>query len=102
MNIKENAEVMIFKNDDRYAIGMSKKDRNNQWYNGYFPCKFKKGVDIENKTKIILKNAFISFYLNEGKTIPYIMIMDFEKAEQKDNYFELKGEVRESDFELPF
>lgn len=99
MNIKENEEVMIFKNQDRYAIGMSKKDRNNQWYNGYFRCRFRKGVEVENKTKIKIKKAFISFYLNEKMTIPYIMIVDFEKVEDKDNYVDLEND---DNYELPF
>ena len=74
MKLRE-CEVMIFKNEKgTYKIGMSKKDRNNQYFNGYMLCRFKKGVELENKTKIKIKNAFLTFFLNEKETVPYIMI----------------------------
>ena len=101
MHIKENEEVIIFKNDkDYYSIGLSRKDRNNQVFYGYFPCQFKKDVKVENKTRIKIKNAFMSFYLKDDKTMPYLMILDFEIAPKKENYAKLKGE--EIDEDLPF
>lgn len=101
MHIKENEEVMIFKNNDGfYSIGLNRKDRNNQIIYGYFPCQFKKGIDVLNKTKIRIKNAFMSFYLKDEKTIPYLMIVEFEEAPKKENYAKLKGE--EINEKLPF
>ena len=101
MHIKENEELMIFKNDKGYySIGLSRKDRNGNYFNGYFPCQFKKDVNLDNKTKIRIKNAFMSFYLREDKTMSYIMITDFEKVEKKENYAQLKGEDVEDN--LPF
>lgn len=102
MHIRDNEEVIIFKNDkDYYSIGLSRKDRNNEVFYGYMSCQFKKGVSVANKTRIKLKNAFISFYLKDDKTMPYIMICDFEEVQQKQNYAKLKGEeTTESD--LPF
>ena len=92
MHIKENEEVMIFKNEKGfYTIGMSRKDRNGQYFNGYFPCQFKKSENVENKTKIKLKNAFISFYLKDEKTMPYVMILDYSVVEEE-NLAKLKGE----------
>ena len=103
MHIKENEEVMIFKNDkDFYTIGLSRKDRNGQYFNGYFPCQFKKGVSLESKTKIKLKNAFISFYLKDNETKTYIMILDFEIVEKHENYAKLKGDVEVDEENLPF
>lgn len=101
MHIKENEELMIFKNDKGYySIGLSRKDRNGNYFYGYFPCQFKKDVSVENKTRIKVKNAFMSFYLKEKETIAYIVITDFEIVEKRQNYAELKGEQIESN--LPF
>ena len=101
MHIKENEEVMIFKNEKGYyTIGMSRKDRNKQYFNGYFPCQFKKNEIVENKTKIRIKNAFISFYLKDEKTMPYIMIVDYEKVENSKDYLQVKNQMEEDN--LPF
>lgn len=103
MHIRENEEVIIFKNEkDYYSIGLSRKDRNNQYIYGYFPCQFKKGESVENKTRIKLKNAFISFYLKEDRTTPYIMICDYSIAEKKEDYAKLKGDVEIEESNLPF
>ena len=101
MHIAKDEELIVFKNDSGYySIGLSRKDRNNQVFYGYFPCQFKKDVSVENKTRIKIKNAFISFYLKDEKTMPYLMIIDFEIAPKRENYAKLKGEeVNES---LPF
>lgn len=98
MHIAKDEEVIVFKNDNGYySIGLSRKDRNNQVFYGYFPCQFKNGINVENKTRIKLQNAFISFYLKDDKTMPYLMILDFIEAEKKENYAKLKGEE-----EMPF
>ena len=103
MHIRDNEEVIIFKNDkDFYSIGMSRKDRNNEVYYGYFPCQFKKGINVANKTRIKLKNAFISFYLKDNETKAYIMICDYEEAQSKQDYAKLKGDVEIDERELPF
>ena len=82
---------------------MSKKDRNNQYFNGYMLCRFKKGVELDNQTRIIIKNAFISFFLREKETIPYVMICDFEKV-VVDKFQETLKNLKEEDYEelLPF
>lgn len=103
MHIKENEEVMIFKSDKGYySIGMSRKDRNNQFYHGYLPCMLKNGLSVENKTRIKIKEAFISFYIKDDKTIPYVMILSFEELGEKENYAKLKGDVDIDSKELPF
>lgn len=101
MHIAKDDEVIIFKSDkDYYSIGLSRKDRNNQVIYGYFPCQFKKGIEVANKTRIKLKNAFISFYLKDDITMPYLMILDYEEAPKRENYAKLKGE--EIDENMPF
>ena len=103
MHIKENEELMIFKNNQGYySIGLSRKDRNGKYFNGYFPCQFKKDVELDNKTRIIVKNAFMSFYLKDEKTMAYIMITDFDIKEKEENYAKLKGDVEIDESNLPF
>lgn len=103
MHIRDNEEVIVFKNDkDYYSIGMSRKDRNNEVFYGYFPCQFKKGVIVANKTRIKLKNAFISFYLKDNETKTYLMICDYEEVQPKQDYSKLKGDVEIDEKELPF
>lgn len=90
MKIKEKQEVMIFKNENQetgkkyYQIGLSRKDRNGTYFNGYMQCQFKNGIEVENKTRIRINDAFISFYLKDKNTIPYVMILDFEIVENKE------------------
>ena len=89
-----NKSVMVFRNDknDRviYNIGLSRKvtkDNEETWQNGYILAQFNKDVDIENKTKIILKNAILDFYINkDNQTVPFIRVFDFETiSENKEN-----------------
>lgn len=102
MQIKEQ-EVNIFKNDNGfYSIGLSRKDRNNEIFFGYFPCQFKKGVEVENKVRIKIKNAFVSFYLKDNETKLYVMILDFEEVKPKENYAKIKGEMEDDGKKLPF
>ena len=101
--------VIVFRNDKEdktiYNIGLSRKimkDDEETWQNGYILAQFNKNIVIENKTKIILKNAILDFYINKNKqTVPFIRVFDFETiSENKENegqYIEIPdGEV------LPF
>lgn len=109
MNIKnvnkngENIPVMVFKNDknDRviYNIGLSRKvtkDNEETWQNGYILAQFNKDVDIENKTKIILKNAILDFYINkDNQTVHFIRVFEYEiVSEKKDDgkYIEISDD----------
>ena len=105
MNI-EQCEVMVFKYEGQYgatySIGLSKKNQEGKYENGYFSCKFKKGVDLQNKTKIKIKEAWLTFNQKEGKTYPYIFINDFEEIGKsaKDVFEEFANETIDED--LPF
>ena len=102
MHIKENEEVIIFKNDKGYySIGLSRKDRNGEYFYGYFPCQFKKDVNVANKTRIKLKNAFISFYLKDNETKSYLMILDYSIVEKDKDYLQMKNEMEENN-DMPF
>ena len=93
MNIEEK-EVTIFRYDGQYgasySIGLSKKKQDGTYENGYIPCKFKKDVELGNKTKIKIKNAWLTFNVKDKKTYPYIFINSFEQEN-----VEVKQEVKE-------
>lgn len=86
MNIEVNRPVTIFRKDfdDRtvYSMGISKKDINGDYVNGYVPVMFPKGVTIDNKTRIYIRQAWLSFSLVEGRTRLYIFINDFETVKE--------------------
>ena len=86
MEITSNKEEMIFRKDYNgnifYSIGMSKKKQDGKYENGYMNVSFKKGVTLDNKTKIKIKNAWLDFYIKDNKTVPFVFISDFDVVEQ--------------------
>ena len=86
MNIKSEKPIMVFKREYNgrvyYSLGISKKEMNGTYTNGYMPCEFKKGVSVNDKTRIYLKNAFLTFYLKDKQTVPYIKILEYETVEE--------------------
>ena len=101
MFVLDNYSKMVFRKDNEfgtfYQIGLSKKDRNGNYINGYMNVRFKKGVSVPNMTKIVIKNAFIDFYLDKNnRTVPYIMVLEFETVEEE------KKEVKKEESSDPF
>lgn len=86
MNIETDSQYTVFRNDyngySYYKIGVSKKSQTGEWINGYIRCQFKKGVALENKAKIYIRKAWLSFYLNNKDTIPFIFISEFETTDE--------------------
>lgn len=95
MNIENKYPVMIFKNiydnKELYNLGLNKKDINGNYINGTISCKFKKGVSLDNQTKIYIKNAWLDFYKKNKVTVPFIFINEFVKVEEQ------KEEKQEND-----
>lgn len=120
MNLESNKSYIIFRKDGKYgamySLGLSKKGQDGKYQNGYIGCKFRNGVDIENKTNIYIKNAWLTFYLDKDKkTIPYIFINEFTtvektieqakeetKKESNDPFEEFANEIEVSGLDLPF
>ena len=125
MNLEAGKIVMVFckEFDDKklYSIGLSKKNKNGGYDNGFMSVRFKKGVEVRNKTRIKIKDAWLSFNVKDNKTFPYIFINDFEiisepnpsaeKCGKEENPFEdfgnsIKTEVQETfdiqESDLPF
>lgn len=121
--ISERNETIYRKDFDgkpKYSIGLSKRLKNGEYENGYMTAYFKQDVTLRNKTKIAIKQAWLSFNLKDNKTYPYIFINDFtivdegEMQETKGNevnpYQEMSvkvesdfgQEIRIEDDELPF
>lgn len=95
MNITNEYAVMIFRNDYEgktyYKVGLSKKDMNGGYINGYITIRFKKDVVLSDQTKIYIKHAWLDFYLKDKQTIPYIFCSAFEL--QSDAMQEGKKEI---------
>ena len=118
MKIVSDKEEMIFRKDfnDRpsYSLGLSKKNKDNSYTNGFIKVNFKKGVDLKNKTKIKIVDCWLDFYLNGKNTIPTLFINDFEivqeQKEESNPYPDMKTQVESDigqqitidDSELPF
>ena len=109
MEVISNREEMIFKNENNgnvyYSIGLSKKNQDGSYENGYMNVRFKKDVELDNQTKIKINKAWIDFYVKEKRTYPYIFISEFEKVEDYKN-LTTKTEVQEqfkyTDEDLPW
>lgn len=96
MGIRINSEnAMIFKNENgRYVTGISNKKEDGSYENTYIQVQFRKGVELENKTRITIKDAFLTFFrTQEGNTIYKIVVLDFEQegdAKEPEVGFETK------------
>lgn len=65
INVDKNGNelpVKVFKDEKgKYSIGISKRV-DDKYENRYFPVEFLKGVELENKTDIIIKHAFMTWF----------------------------------------
>ena len=96
MNI--NGQVTIFKNDKGiYKVPITNKEiqENGEEKTIYMQINvgFRKGVEVKNKTKINIKDGFLTFFkidsgevTEDGKPIfkkfPKVMVMDFDVIEE--------------------
>ena len=79
----ENIPVMIFANKTKegqtyYQATISKKNEDNSWSNAYMFARFNKGITIEDKTKILIKNAILDFSKKDKTTTFFLRIFDFD------------------------
>ena len=80
--MKITGETMIFKNDIGYSTSVSNKKEDGTYENMSISVNFRKGVELENKTKINITDGFLSFYKtkNDEKRLK-LVVMDFETNE---------------------
>lgn len=104
MKVISDRHEVVYKNEYQgkayYKIKLAKKDENGNWQNGYVSCRFKKDVELKDKSHIEIKDAWLDFYLKDKITYPYIFINEFEvtdSKQEKDPFAEM-GEEIESDY----
>lgn len=83
MKIIDDNKKRIFKRVNEYgtfySMGISKKNVDGNYINGFVPVKFKKNVSLEDKTDILLKDAWLDFYKSKNnETILQVFINDFD------------------------
>lgn len=82
MNFEKDYIVMVFvkefDNRKLYSIGLSKKNKDGGYENGFINARFKKDIILNNKTRIKVKDSWLSFNTNDNKTFPYVFINQFE------------------------
>ena len=84
MEVVSNREEMIFRNERdgkvSYAIGLSKKNQDGTFDRGFMPVRFRNGIELKDRAKITIKEAWMDFFKIDKKTIPYIFINKFDMA----------------------
>lgn len=67
-----------------YSVQLSKKNKDDQWENGYINAQFKKDVNVADGDKINIINGWLSFYkTKDNKYAYYLFINEFEILESK-------------------
>ena len=101
MSIRITGETTVFKNEKGfYSTGISNKLMDGSYDNAYISVQFKKGTELENKTKINITNGFLTFWKGQdGKPVFKIMVLEFTQngdAKEETNTDTFSGE------DLPF
>ena len=110
MDLIEKYPVKIFKKEYNgktyYKIGLSKKDKDGNYINGYVDAVFRKDVDVDDSKKIYIKNAWLDFYkTKDNKTVVNVFINKFDYVgdviqETKSNPLEKNGTIYTEDIEI--
>lgn len=103
LKINVTGDTMIFRKDfdgrATYSTTISKKLTDGTWENAYIGVQFKKDVVLQDKTKVEIKNGWLTHYFNkEKKPVYYIFVLDFESETQIPEGFT----QIEDDSSLPF
>ena len=61
-----------------YSVQLSKKNKDDQWENGYINAQFKKDAEVPHGAKIDIKSGWLSFYkTKDNKYSHYLFINEF-------------------------
>ena len=89
--IEANRKIRVFKStyNDRnyYRVQITQKNYDNTENKFYINLQFKKGVNLDNETDIIIKEAYENFRVNpkdQYNPIMYLMVKDFEIQERQE------------------
>ena len=63
-----------------YSLMYPYKD-GDEWKNVFLDAQFRKGTDIANKSKVLIKDAFLTGSEFGGNTKPKVFVLDYEVAE---------------------
>lgn len=82
MRSQYTGPATVFRHDKNgrtfYSVAVSRKNSEGESIFGYKLVQFKRGVDVADRTKIDIQNAWESFYLNQdGEAVFYVFIADF-------------------------
>ena len=65
-----------------YSTRISKKDKEGNYQNAFIPVNFKKDISVEDRSKIIIMNGSLDFYIDkENKPVFTIFISEFSTEE---------------------
>ena len=100
MKIQVTENAMIFRKDFdngvAYSTTISKKQQDGTYDNAYIGVKFRKGVELQNQTKIDIKDGWITFWKKDNKPVLEIFVNDFELMDNLPDGIELVAD------DLPF
>lgn len=89
--IEAGRKIRVFKNtyNDKiyYRVQVKQKNYDNTEDIFYVPLQFKKGVELENQTDIIIKEAYENMRKNpkdEYNQITYLVVTDFDIVERQE------------------
>lgn len=119
--VEAGRKIRVFKNtyNDRnyYRVQVKQKNYDDTEDIFYVPLQFKKGVELENQTDIIIKQAYENMRKNpkdEYNQITYLVVTDFEIVEREeqvqaqaykdfqDNLYANENEDNVDSSDLPF
>lgn len=101
--IKMTGDLVIYRKDfdgrEVYSYSISRKEQDGSYKNMFKAIQFKKGVELESKTKIQLVNAWQTFYSGKNGDVDFIFCSEFEvlDAPQFSGFTEI-----EDDGSMPF
>jgi hypothetical protein len=98
--------VMVFRDDKgqypSYYYSISRKNDKDEWESCYRPIRFKKGIEVQNKTVIAINSAFESFNIGkDGKKYPYLMVTDYSVMEAPEPEISIPESAGDADV-VPF
>ena len=72
-------ELKQYKEDRTiYTMKLVKKNMDGEYENGYILTKFRNGVELDDKSKIKIKDAWLDFYKKDDKTNISLFVNDFD------------------------
>ena len=114
MKIIHEYPVRVFMNEHNgnkyYKLGLSKKDIDGKYINGYVDCRFRKDAKVDVDKKIYLQDCWLDFYVKDKITKPYVFVNKFDYVkdiieqtkEATDPFKEFGEEIVIEEGELPF